>query len=90
LAGIPLKIAVSITPGNIDSVTLKIYTAGYRLIRQQVFEGTDAQAIADNGFLQYDYSNLIDLSEGLYYYFITAGKGGVTARSRTGTLIILK
>jgi hypothetical protein len=86
----PLKIAVYITPSDIDSITLKIYTAAYRLIRQQVFEGAEAQEIAVSGILQYDSSNLIDLSDGSYYYVVIAEKGRVKVRSKVDKIIILK
>src|SRR5208283_3270655 len=86
----PLRIAVNITPSDIDSITLKIYTAAYRLIREQVFEGTDAQAIAVTGILQYGKNDLSDLSEGSYYYVVIAEKGGVKVRSKIDKIIILK
>jgi hypothetical protein len=85
-----LKIAVDITPTDIDSITLKIYTVAYRLIREQVFEGTEAQEIAVEGILQYNSSNLIGFSDGTYYFVVIAEKGGVKVRSKTDTIIILK
>src|SRR5208337_1838053 len=68
----PLKIAVQITPSDIDSITLKIYTMAYRLIKEQIFEGTEVQKIGDGVILTYDGDNLRDLSEGAYYYVVIA------------------
>jgi hypothetical protein len=90
ILGNPLRVWVNITPSDIDSITLKIYTAAYRLIREQVFDGTEAQEIAMSGILQYDSSNLVDLSEGAYYYVVIAEKGGVKVRSKIDKIIILK
>ncbi len=89
--GIPLNIAVNVTSVNIDSITLKIYTTSYRLIKEQVFEGSYIQQVSDGlVVLQYDSSNLSNLSSGTYYYVVIADKGGVKARSKYDAIIILK
>ena len=85
-----LKIAVDITPTDIDSITLKIYTVSYRLIREEIFEGTAAQVIAESGILEYNSSNLEELSDGTYYFVVIVKKGGETAVSKIDTIIILK
>jgi len=85
-----LKIAVNITPNDIDSITLKIYTVSYRLIKEETFEETDAQEIASSGILEYSSSNLTGLSEGIYYFVVIVKKGGETAASKIDAIIILK
>jgi len=85
-----LKIAVNITPDDIDSITLKIYTVSYRLIREEVFDGEDAQETAASGILEYDSSNLEGLSGGTYYFVVIVKKGRETAVSKIDTIIILK
>jgi len=88
----PLKIMVNVTPNNIDSITLRIYTASYRLVREETFEGTGqnvAQA-AGGVVLTCGMNTLGGLSSGTYYYIVTAQKGGVKARSKADTVIILK
>ncbi len=88
----PLKIKVNITPSDVEKITLKIYTASYRLIKQHTFDGKAAQLVASSGVLQCDDSddNLKDLSEGSYYYVVIAEKGGVKVRSKIDKIIILK
>jgi len=89
--GMPLKFAVNVTTGDIDNLTLRIYTASYRLIRQQVFQGADIQEVSDGLIvLQYDSSFLTSLSAGSYYYIVTAQKGGTKVRSKGDAIIILK
>ena len=85
-----LKIAVNITPVDIDSITLKIYTVSYRLIREETFEGTEAEEIAESGILEYDSSNLADLSDGTYYFVVIVEKDGVKVTSKIDAIIILK
>jgi len=84
----PLRIAVNITPSNIDSMTVKIYTAAYRLIMQKVFEEPEIE----NGVatLTFNINDLSGLSEGAYYYVVIAEQGGVKVRSKVDKIIILK
>jgi len=86
----PLKIAVNITPGDEDNITLKIYTAAYRLIREEIFDGTEVEQVAGGIILTCDSSELNGLSSGTYYYVVIAEKGGVKAKSRIDKIIILK
>jgi len=62
----------------------------YRLIREETFEGTQAQKIAENCILEYDSSNLVDLSNGTYYFVVIVKKGGVQVTSKIDAIIILK
>jgi chitinase len=86
----PLKIVVNITPNDIDRITLKIYTVAYRLIREEIFEGTEMKQIDGGVILTCDSSELIDLSNGTYYYLVIAEKDGAKVRSKADTIIILK
>ncbi len=89
--GLPLKIAVNVTTGDIDNMTLKIYTASYRLVKEQVFRGADIQEVSDGlVVLQYDSTNLAVLSSGTYYYIVMAEKGGTKVKSKSDAIIILK
>jgi len=89
--GMPLKFAVNVTTGGIDNLTLRIYTASYRLIRRQVFQGADIQEVSDGLIvLKYDSSYLTALGAGSYYYIVTAQKGGTKVRSKGDAIIILK
>jgi len=85
-----LKIALGETIGSADSITLKIYTTAFRLVREKIFIGADAAQIAESGILQYDSSNIRELSAGTYYYIVLAEKGGIKVKSSVDKIIILK
>ena len=86
----PLKIAVNVMPNDVDSITVKIYTTAYRLIREEIFEGTAVEKTENGVIVQYDSSELIGLSSGTYYYAVIAEKGGARVRSKIDKIIILK
>jgi hypothetical protein len=84
-----LIISYYFTPG-IDRVTIRIYTAAFRLVKQHVFEQAEVQQMITQGYLSLDISELEDLSEGIYYYVIITDNQGMTERSEVDKLIILK
>ncbi len=86
----PLKIEVQITPNDIESITLRIYTTAYRLIKEQIFNGTEVDKVSNGIILTCDSKTLSDLSDGAYYYVVIAQKGGVKVRSKVDKIIILK
>ncbi len=86
----PLKIRVNMTPTDIDSIKLEIYTMAYRLIKEKTFEGTEMEQVGDGVILTCENNELSGLSSGTYYYFVVAEKDGAKARSRADTIIILR
>ena len=71
-------------------MTIRIYTAAFRLVKQHVFEQAEVQQMITQGYLSLDISELEDLSEGIYYYVIITDNQGMTERSEVDKLIILK
>jgi len=83
LNGLNIKCTLS---QNASSVTLKIYTTGFRLIREvklgaNVTAGEKTFVIASKKFS--------DLANGTYYYYIEAQNSKADAKSKTTQLIII-
>jgi hypothetical protein len=73
-----------------DSIKLKIYTSGQRLVRTVEYKGTDAQNILIASRFRCEAAELSGLANGTYYYMLTAEKAGEVARSKVDKIVILK
>jgi len=85
-----LKIGFKIAQHDIDELVIRIYTSGYRLIKEVKYEGAQAQAVADLGFVSININDLKTLANGTYYFYIKALRKGETCRSKIEKLIILR
>jgi len=84
-----LKIGFKIAQVDIDKLIIRIYTSGYRLIKEIRYEGVEAENIARNGVVKIEIKELENLANNVYYFYIKADRKG-DCRSRIEKLIILK
>jgi hypothetical protein len=82
----PVYLSFSLTR-HASQVRFKLYTAGFRLVRDVKLKGTHAKGgnIAAIGA-----NDAGPLANGTYYYVITAEGGGDKCSSRLGTFIVIK
>jgi hypothetical protein len=73
-----------------DNINVRIYTAGFRLIKEYLFGHEQAQQIAQQGVIMCPTDGLRNLSNGMYFYVILATENGKPAKSKTGEFIIIK
>ncbi|MCX7699061.1 MAG: hypothetical protein N2114_06320, partial [Candidatus Goldbacteria bacterium] len=83
-------IKVKIAQHDIDELTIRIYTAGYRLIKEVKYEGASAVAIARLGIVDININDLKSLANGTYYFYINALRKGKTCKSKIEKFIILR
>ena len=85
-----VRIGFRMAQYDIDKLIIRIYTSGYRLIKEVTKEGTDAVSAANNGYVSIYAIELKSLANGAYYYFIKAERKGDICRSKVDKLIILR
>lgn len=83
-----LKISYAVDAGT-DSITIKIYTAAFRLVMEYTFDENDMPGIMEQG-IECPAGRLKNFSSGTYYYLITAKSGGKTTGTAADKFIILK
>jgi len=85
-----VKIGFKIAQVDVDKLIIRIYTSGYRLIKEIKRDGTEAVMAATLGIVNIDIEELQTLANGAYYFYIKAERKGESCRSRIEKLIILK
>ncbi len=71
-----------------DTIKFRLYTAGFRLIKEAVFSGT---YYAGDNALAINTGEIKNLASGIYYCVLTAsGAGNKTPASKTGELIVFR
>ncbi len=85
-----LRIGFKIAQTNVDKVIIRIYTSGYRLIKEVKYEGAQAVSVATQGFASIYVKDLILLANGTYYYYIKADRKGDVCKSKIDKIIILR
>ncbi|MBP7791839.1 MAG: CIA30 family protein [Candidatus Goldbacteria bacterium] len=85
-----LRIGFKIAQTDVDKVIIRIYTSGYRLIKEVKYEGAQAVSVATQGFASIDVKDLILLANGTYYYYIKADRKGDVCKSKIDKIIILR
>jgi hypothetical protein len=85
-----MSIGFTAARNDSETIELKIYSSSQRLIRLIKKSGTEAAAIMSASRFNVNSSDLLGLSNGTYYYVITASKPGDTARSRIDKFIIIR
>jgi hypothetical protein len=88
--GVYISFIFDLNRTDYESLGIRIFTASSRLIRDTNFPKADAN-IVNNRILRYDTGKyLMGLSNGTYYYYLYAKKGGEVTRSRIDKFIIIK
>ena len=90
ISGAIAKFGFEITQRNINSLSLRIYTSGYRLVKEVVLTDAALQTVINRRYIEYAAEDLMSLANGTYYYLIIAEKDGEQVRSKIDKLIILK
>jgi len=86
-----LKIGINISQADTKKITLKIYTTGYRLIKQiTVDKPIKVLQIATQGYINIKAADLITLSNATYYYYIVIKNQNSETKSKVEKLIIMK
>lgn len=81
----------NISQTDCDRIGIRIYTSASRLVRETAFTGGEMTYFINNRFIAYDTAKYLSgLSNGVYFYFLYAVKGGVETRSKIDKIIILK
>jgi hypothetical protein len=89
-AGQYLNIAIDLSKIDIDGITLEIYSMSFRKVRAKHLDGVDARLAAASGIMQYGAAYLKGMGAGVYYYGVTAERGGEKTRSRADVLILMR
>jgi hypothetical protein len=89
-AGQYLNIAIDLSKIDIDGITLEIYSMSFRKVRAKHLDGVDARLAAASGIMQYGAAYLKGMGAGVYYYVVTAERGGEKTRSRADVLILMR
>jgi hypothetical protein len=85
-----LRISCKIDQIDVDKIKIKIYTSGYRLIKEETFEGSDALYLINQGYIDINSESLKKLSNGTYYYYISTYKQNKEYKLKVEKLIIMK
>jgi len=85
-----VKIGLKIAQQDVDKIIIRIYTSGYRLIKEVKKEGADAINAVTQGYISIDTQDLKTLASGTYYYYIKVERRDETWRTGIDKLIILK
>ncbi len=85
-----VRIGFKIAQTDIDKIIIRIYTSGYRLIKEVREEGAAAVLIATQGYIRIETKELQSLANGTYYFYIKTERKGEISRTKIEKLIILK
>jgi len=85
-----IKIGFKIAQQDIDIIVIRIYTSGYRLIKEVKKEGVEAVAAAKQGYISIKTDELKTLANSAYYYYIKVERKGEICKSKIDKLIILR
>ena len=85
-----VRIYFKIAQQDIDSIIIRIYTSGYRLIKEVKKEGVEAVAAAKQGYISINTDELKTLANSAYYYYIKVERKGEICKSKIDKLIILR
>jgi hypothetical protein len=71
-----------------DEVKFRLYTAGFRLIKESVFSGS---YYVGYNTISVNTSEIKNLASGIYYYVLTAaGSGNKTPASKAGEIVVFR
>ena len=84
-----LRIGCKITQTDFDNLVIRIYTAGYRLIKE-ITPNNITEIASQEYIMDINASNLKALSNATYYYYIAVTKNNSEKKSKIDKLIILK
>jgi len=87
---VEVKIGFKIAQQDIEQIVIRIYTAGYRLIKEIKKEGAEAVAIANQGYINIKKDDLKTLANGVYYYYIKVERKGEICKSKVDKIIVLR
>jgi hypothetical protein len=85
-----LNFGFTLRQKDCDVIGIKIYTAGFRKIRDEKFQGPDKDAAINSARISLQGYKIGNVADGAYYYYIYVEKQGVITRSKVDKLIILK
>ncbi len=85
-----VRIGFKIAQTDIDKIIIRIYTSGYRLIKEVREEGTAAVLIATQGYISIETKDIQTLANGTYYFYVKSERKGKSSRSKIEKLIVLK
>ncbi len=85
-----LLIGFRVARPDVDSITIKVYTSGQRLIRSVTLNQAQSIIAMNIGYIGCKADLFKSLSNGTYYYMIIAKKGGTETKSKIDKIIILK
>jgi endo-1,4-beta-D-glucanase Y len=88
--GNSLRIGFNVGRTDVDSIRIKIFTSGQRLIRNIVFDQSEAVDAVKNGYVECTADAFKSLSNGTYYYRISAINNGSESKSKIDKIIIMK
>jgi hypothetical protein len=91
LTSAELRVQFTINQNNADKIAIRIYTASYRLIREEIWASAAKDVILNRGYVSYTSDHLQNLANGVYFYYLYAtGADGKETRSKIDKVIILK
>ena len=73
-----------------DKVAVKLFTPGFRLVKEFVLTGAEARSAAGRGYVQLQSRQLSNLAAGTYYFTVTLYKDAKAVKSRIAVLTIVK
>jgi hypothetical protein len=83
------KIKFTLAQKDIDELVIRIYTSGYRLIKEVKYEGPQVTQVTA-GIVDINVNDLKTLSNGTYYFYIKVVRKGETTRSKIDKFIVLR
>jgi hypothetical protein len=87
---VEVRIGFKIAQQDIDTLIIRIYTSGYRLIKEVKLENTEARQVAAQGYITIDTKELKTLANSAYYYYIRAERKGEVYKSMVDKMVILR
>jgi len=86
-----VRIGFKIAQADINKLIIKIYTSGYRLIKEVKLEDpNEINNAITQGFVDIRIKDLQMLANGAYYFYIKVDRKGEVCRSKIEKLVILK
>jgi len=86
-----VKIGFKIAQVDIDKLIIRIYTSGYRLIKEvRIEEPNEINNAITQGYVNIKIIDLQMLANGAYYFYIKSERKGEVCRSKIEKLIVLR